>query len=597
MTSPRLGLTLSIGEYEPAISYASRLARLNGCTSLWSFCMLMGLSALKLGQGDNGEIVKLSDISGISIANLERYSMKTVTRATRSICGQVFPNKAIKIQTQHICPACILDQIDNREAYYGAPDVFWYCDFVRTCPKHHLLLVPIYDDQTGWFPYDFAGRLCQSRPNKDSLFNLMVSAPADLDHFSIASFSGVRHQSWLKDYDAYAVSRASEKLGCTMQGLRSVKGLSRAQLAHYSDIGFRALSAGPEAFAQVLNDLIKDHLGRGVGQTFGIFHIFLNSPTGRALPQVRDVLRAIILENFLIEPGEEVLGEICTDRRYYSLKSAADEAGLHPTKVASVLRSAGLLPRETSSKSILIDAARCNVMLKKLSTAVFTKDAISFLGMPWRHLVSVKNAGLISPINPACGGNYLFCQDELDTLRDEMCQNGVAASETRRDLVPIYKAANQAVCGIAEVVKLLVSGELKSVGLINGCRSFDAIRVDPNEVFQALPSYKDVTSAMTREELLTHFGVCGATVAFLIREGHFAEFRARCRKSRKVRSYVTNDSVELFSQNYISLRNLASHLGVSSTKLSFSLERQGLYELPVPARCRGRFFRCTDVVV
>ncbi|MDA8585497.1 TniQ family protein [Rhodobacteraceae bacterium] len=597
MTTPRLGLTLSIGQYEPAIAYASRLARLNGCTSLWSFCMLMGISAVKLGQGDSVEIEKLSHISGTSIVDLERFSMKTVTRATRSIGGQVFPNKAIKIQTQHICPACILDQIDNREAYYGASDVFWYCDFVRTCPKHNLLLVPLCEDQTGWFPYDFAARLCQSRPDKNALLNLMVSAPTDLDQFSIASFSGVRHQSWLKDCDAYAVSRASEKLGCTMRGLRSVKGLSRAQLAYYSDLGFHALSAGPEAFAQVLNDRVKDQAGRGVGQTFGIFHIFLNSPTGRGLPQVRDVLRTTIIENFLVEPGDTVLGEICTQRRYHSLQSAADEVGLHPIKVASVLRAAGLLPSETKSKPMLIEAERCSFMLQKLSTAVFTKDAIRFLGMPWRHLVKVKDAGLISPINPACGGNYLFCQNELTRLRNEMCQNGVALSETSEDLVPIYKAANQAVCGIAEVVKLLVSSDLKNVGLINGDHGFDAIRVDPIEVFKALPSYKDVTAAMTREELLTYFGVCKTTVAFLIREGHFDEFRTRCRKSRKVRSYITNESVGRFSQKYISLRNLALHLGVNSTRLSFSLEVKELYELPVPERCRGRFFRRADVLV
>lgn len=595
MILPRLGLTLSIGQYEPAIAYASRLARLNGCTSLWSFCMLMGLSAVKLGQGDAVEIEKLSHISGTSMADLERFSMKTVTRATRSIGGQVFPNKAIKIQTQHICPACILDQIDNREAYYGASDVFWYCDFVRTCPKHNLLLVPLREDQIGWFPYDFAARLCQSRPNKDALLNLMVSAPTDLDQFSIASFSGVRHQSWLKDCDAYAVSRASEKLGCTMQGLRSVKGLSRAQLAFYSDIGFRALSAGPEAFAQVLSDRAKDQAGRGVGQTFGIFHIFLNSPTGRALPQVRDVLRATIMENFLVEPGDTVLDELCTERRYHSLQSAADEVGLHPIKVASVLSSAGLLPRKNKSKPMLIEAASCNAMLQKLSTAVFTKDAISFLGMPWRHLVKVKDAGLISPINPACGGNYLFCQNELARLRDKMCQNGVALRETSGDLVPIYKAANQAVCGIAEVVKLLVSSDLKNVGLINGDRGFDAIRVDPIEVFKSLPSYNDVTAAMTREELLTYFGVCSATVAFLVREGHFDEFRTRCRKSRKVRSFVTTESVDRFSKTYISLRNLAIEREMRPRELSDKLSGRSLYVLPVPERCRGTFYRRVDI--
>lgn len=68
---------------------------------------------------------------------------------------------------------------------------------------------------------------------------------------------------------------------------------------------------------------------------------------------------------------------------------------------------------------------------------------------------------------------------------------------------------------------LLISGEIKVVGLMQGLRTFDAIRVDLKEGFEGLPSYKALEAAMTREELLMQFGVCGATVAFLLREGAF----------------------------------------------------------------------------
>ncbi|MEO9649375.1 MAG: hypothetical protein ABJ360_03460 [Roseobacter sp.] len=95
----RLGLTLPIGEHEPAVTYASRIAALNGCTSLWSFCGLTGLSALKLVQGDQDTLSRLSDLTGTDRSELERFSPITMTRATRSLGGQVFPNKVIKIQT------------------------------------------------------------------------------------------------------------------------------------------------------------------------------------------------------------------------------------------------------------------------------------------------------------------------------------------------------------------------------------------------------------------------------------------------------------------------------------------------------------------
>ncbi|WP_093995575.1 TniQ family protein [Octadecabacter ascidiaceicola] len=134
-----------MGEHEPAVTYASRIAALNGCNSLWSFGALTGLSALKLGQGDQDTPSRLSDLTGTDRSELERFTPITMTRAARSLGGQVFPNKDIKIQTQHICLICILDSSIDRELYFAAPRVFWYLDFVRTCPKHGLLLVPFFD--------------------------------------------------------------------------------------------------------------------------------------------------------------------------------------------------------------------------------------------------------------------------------------------------------------------------------------------------------------------------------------------------------------------------------------------------------------------
>ncbi|MEP3294912.1 MAG: TniQ family protein [Pseudoruegeria sp.] len=591
----RLGLTLLIGEHEPAVTYASRIAALNGCTSLWSFCGLTGLSALKLVQGDQDTLSRLSDLTGTDRSELERFTPITMTRATRSLGGQVFPNKVIKIQTQHICPRCISDSPADRDWYFTAPDVFWYLDFVRTCPKHGLLLVPLPENQSGWFPYDFAARLTRAQISRDALEGMMVSAPTAVDAYSISSFSGTAALSWLNDCDAYAVSRTSERLGCTVEGVTSAKYLARSELARLADIGFAVLSEGPDALRATLLDLINKRGRSGIRRVFGVFFNLMDGKMGDEISSVRKVLREVILENFIIQPGDILLGEPCLKRRFHSLQSAADQTGVHPTKVASVLTAAGLMPRHEDTKLIQIEAEPAEEMLRRLSNAVLTRDALKFLGLPWRHMMSLQDAGLISPINPACGGHYMYCRHELIKLRDAMCQNGRDVGQEGIGLVPIYKAANQSVCGIAEVAKLLVSGCLEKVGLVNGVRTFDSIRVDPTEVFEALPAYEAVAAAMTREDLLQHFGVCGATVAFLLREGHFDEFRARCRTSRKVRSYVTKASVDQFSGKYISLKNLAKEQKVSGRVLSHHLKGEGLYELPVPSRCRGRFFRLTDV--
>lgn len=597
MRSTRLGLTLPIGQNEPAATYASRLAALNGCSSLWAFCSLTGLSAFGLARADTDELSLLSDLSGTPVADLERFSPRRKTRASRMLGSQVFPNKDIKIQTQYICPKCVIEAAFDREWYHAPPDVFWYLDFVRTCPKHGLLLVPMPEQQTGWFPHDFAARLSRAQISRAGLASMMRSAPTKVDEFSIGSFSGNAGNSWLAGSSAYAVSRASERLGCVLDGTKSARYLDRSELARLADIGFAVLSGGPGAVREVLVDLVQERGRSSIRRTFGVFFNLLDGKMGQEIPVVRNLLREVVLENFIVHPGEHILGEVCSTRRFHNLQSASNLTGVHPTKIASVLKSAGLMPETTESGPILIEANPANEMLQKLSSSVLTRDALRFLGLPWRHLIRLQEAGLIAPINPACGGQYMYCLHDLKRLRDAMCQNGRALSKECAELVPIYKAANQSVCPISEVVKLLVSGELGNVGLIEGNHGFDAIRVDPSEVFAALPAYKEITKAMTREELLKCLGVCTKTVAFLIREGHFDEFRARCRHSRKVRSYVTVSSIERFSEKYVSLRNLAHEKQIPALKLSNQLKGSGLYELPVPEKCRGRLFRREDLLL
>jgi len=592
----RLGLTLPIGEHEPAVTYASRIAALNGCNSLWSFCGLTGLSALKLAQGEAETLKRLSGLTGTDVSALTRFTPCTETRATRCLGGQIFPNKDIKIQTQHICPRCILDSSIDRELYFAAPRVFWYLDFVRTCPKHGLLLVPLPERQKGWFPYDFAARLKRSQISRDQLVDLIAPAPNKVDQFSIGLLSGDVDRSWLGNSDAYVVSRTSERLGCAVEGVTSAKYLARSELARLADIGFAVLSDGPDALRATLLDLINQRGRSGTRRVFGVFFNLMDGKMGQKIPSVRNVLREVILENFVVHPGDILLGEPCLKRRFHSLQSAADQTGIHPTKVASVLTAAGLMPRHDDAQFIQIEAEPAEEMLRRLSNAVLTRDALKFLGLPWRHMMSLQDAGLISPINPACGGQYMYCRHELSSLRDAMCQNGHDIGLERAGLVPIYKAANQTVCGVAEVVKLLISGRLKKVGLLHGVPSFDAIRVNPAEVFEALPRYDAVAKAMTRDDLLKQFGVCGATVAFLLREGCFDEFRARCPKSRKIRSYVTKTSVDQFSHEYVSLRNLAREQQVSGRVLSHRLKNTEILELPVPSNCRGRFFRRSNVL-
>ncbi|PRY75422.1 hypothetical protein CLV80_1129 [Yoonia maritima] len=424
----------------------------------------------------------------------------------------------------------------------------------------------------------------------------MVSAPTAVDAHSIRSFSGNTEAFWLSDCDAYALSRASERLGCAIEDIRSAKYLDRSELARLADVGFAALLKGPDNLRATLVDLVKQRGRSGTRRVFGVFFNLMEGKMGQAMPAVRRVLREVILENFVINPGDMLLGKLCSERRFHSLQSAADQTGVHPTKVASVLTAAGLMARDIEGKFTQIEAKRAEAMLRRLSSAVLTRDALKFLGLPWRHLMSLQNAEVISPINPACGGQYMYCRHELSSLRDAMCQNGHDIGLERAGLVPIYKAANQSVCGVAEVVKLLISGRLKKVGLAHGVPSFDAIRVDPAEVFEALPRYDAVAKAMTRDDLLKQFGVCGATVAFLLREGCFDEFRARCPKSRKIRSYVTKTSVDQFSHEYVSLRNLAREQQVSGRVLSYRLKNTEILELPVPSNCRGRFFRRSDVL-
>ena len=95
---------------------------------------------------------------------------------------------------------------------------------------------------------------------------------------------------------------------------------------------------------EALVDLVRERGRSSIRRTFGIFFNLMDGKMGQEIPVVRNLLREVIVENFMVHQGEQLLGEVCTTQRFHNLKSASDLTGVHPTKIARVLKSAGLMP-------------------------------------------------------------------------------------------------------------------------------------------------------------------------------------------------------------------------------------------------------------
>ncbi|WP_226551928.1 TniQ family protein [Celeribacter naphthalenivorans] len=326
----RLALTVPLMPFEPATSFISRLAALNGSPHVQDFCSDMGLNWKHLVGGDAQALADASDLSGVDVAALARYSVRLFDKRHYVLNDETLTARCFLRNRQLVCPECLREDIRAAGLYSAHCRMHWQIAQLRHCPKHDVELIALPEANYPRHASDFAARV------RDSVAGLRPPVHGKCTRFETwlaRRLEGCSDGTWLNRIDFDVVTCFCESLGVLIvHGARMRReNLSGAQLSYAADQGFQACLSGAEGISNALSDIQKNSGSERPGYftDFGPFARWITHKRScpRHAPLI-NIVRNYIWSHYPIDKGEMVLGQPCPKRQLHSASSASQEYGI-----------------------------------------------------------------------------------------------------------------------------------------------------------------------------------------------------------------------------------------------------------------------------
>jgi len=587
----RLSPTLPLSEDETAISFTSRLARLNHIPSARTFCTDLGLNFQGIVDNDPAALAELASLAGVSQEALIKDALRREGDVW-SLNGERIPKTSLRRERIFVCPHCLRDDIASSSlpadiAIYGRTR--WQIAHLRTCPTHNVALAEAANKEKTSEGHDFAllvGPRVQSLTEGGNW--LHQRAPSPLETYLDNRLNGDKiDDAWLDTLDLCVAARLCEIVGAVaIRGRRpKLADMTDSDWWAAGDAGYKVAVGSISAFRSFLTQLHETFPDRknnsGPQAEFGeIYHWLAFGARDPGHDPVRDILRQHIIETTPVGPGDTVLGVKVERRVLHSIHTAAIAFDAHPKRLRKILETSGVIvgaQLEGTDDRVLFDAAKAQ--------AIFDSGAIT--GVPLRDIESYLNAGRVHArllvkhgfITPAPGtdgesSNAVFAKATLDAFLERLAANAVPMSTPPQNAVSIPQAAKRANCSAMEIVKLILDKQLSWIGSLSDEKGYLAVLVDFHEIRDRTrgPALDGMTAEQIRIDMKTTIRVVNA----LIVGGHLTKRTVINPLNRCPVSIVARSDYERFRSEYATLFDLSRELGRHHLKLKAEFMVQGI---------------------
>jgi hypothetical protein len=258
----RLSKSLPLAPQEPAFSYMSRLAALNGIGAV-DFAKDMGLGFGNVIAGKPETLRALAHLAGVSFDDLQTWTPTYIGNRNHLFRGERFHALGLHNTTIHGCPACLRNDAmatgvrNDKAMAIRAP---WLVHHVSLCMTHNLPLVALW-------------KLTAPQPRHDATARLRDIAPAILsgeldpppreaspfDKWIWARLQGQRSDIWLDQFALHPATHFCELLGRAAYSVKipRSKKFGRQHLHISTGVGFVLASTGERGVRSALTELQK----------------------------------------------------------------------------------------------------------------------------------------------------------------------------------------------------------------------------------------------------------------------------------------------------------------------------------------------------
>ena len=553
-----LALTCDLFDRETPTSLVSRLAQRNRCGSASDFCLDVGLDWKSIIRGDAEEISRLADFAKVSASDLQRYTIRNVSKSRFRIGREVGTISTIRRTHTSICPNCIADSYSK----HGPRGLFrradWQLVSVRICEVHSRTLIRLPLEHVAIRNYDTAAQILQHFDLIKKMRNYgAITPPTGLENYFRARLAGGCRKEWIDRLTLGVVSRCSEMLGARILFGPGAKAreLSDRMLHEAGGAGFDILRRGPDALRACLIELKQGHLeGDGYHtEDLGLFFYWLTaSRAPKELRPIRGIVRDFVVDYYPLDPGRVILGQVIHCPKLISLREASRRLRIRQTRIRSLCAAAGIVPREAPASLSENDLQNLVSYLGRFATF---KETAAHIGCGFT-LSRLDELGMIAKreIEP---GVWRYTWTDIENFLKPI--EDLPIRKEGAQLRNLWTTCKQLKCTFAEVFVMIQSGLLRNAARLPGAANFAALLLDPDEVrgHLALGIPQDPLLREVAMKLRSN----GRTVHYLAKHGLLKIRKMRHPSSRNMRWYVDRHSLEQFLELHVTIGLLAEALG------------------------------------
>jgi hypothetical protein len=605
---------------EPPTSYLSRLAAANG-VSAREFCRDWGIAFQDLVEGKAGAIAELAKLGGVPAEDLMRFAFIRGEGFNFTHRGQNLVRASLRCRAVHICPTCLLQDIQQAPklkpgiAVYNRAD--WSIDAITTCLIHKTGLVEIADGRVWETRHDFVVLV---EPHLSRLGLLAKHAkpqlPSCLERYVVSRLDGAQHDGgFLGGLDLHVVIKTCEAIGAVAEFGRRVdlKTLTVGDRRRAGERGFGVVAGGSAGIWKFLGSLqasfAGERGGRGVGfgpaVAFGSLYRFLKSghvnrfyPKDQAFAAVRTVVADFIKQHYPLGPGDLVFGEPVTERILHSVQTLSVETGLNPVRLRKLVFASGLVSVEQmafSNHNIIFSAAAGLSAVDKAKDAMTLPAVARYLGASLPDARTLYLQQFIRPFTPA-GALHLkprFAASDLDEFLLKLTDGAGRVKQRKSGQCSIVAAARRAHCAKPIILRMILEKRLAWVGRWDGVSGYASVLVNLDEIRSKVRG-ADHGGLGARETALA-LKTSDWVAAALIAEGHLKKVTLTRPVSRYKREVVMPEEIERFRKAYVSAWELQADLKKRVSDVKRDLAARGVKPAFDPHKVHAVFYRREDL--
>ncbi|RJE85034.1 TniQ family protein [Paracoccus onubensis] len=586
-----LALSLAPQPSEPAIGVASRIAMKLGISNV-SDCLLdLGINWPLFRRGRPTEIEQFADIIDADGAILLHESFAPRPEGRFSFRGHLLDRPMVNRCEIRLCPLCVLEDHDRGGTLERYCRAHWQLNQLRTCPHHSVPIMTLPSPPAPHYALDFA-RIVERN------FEIIQQAAATtvvrshrFESWLLHRLAYQRPRHWFDELEVSVVTQLCEKAGTALcfGAAAAPRQLDSEQLATATEVAFQRLAATNARLEPLIREIWEACPSQRPGYytAFGNLWRWLDKAKGdhrykRVLQEMAD----FVFTHQSIPAGTSLLGQICKERRYHSVKSAAAAYGLNTSRTDRLL------------KTLIKDGQGLGVeaidpLLSRITSCLPRVKAAKRMGVSPDMFDRLKHIGRLLPAFSGENVADLFDIKELDHLRHTIFSHAQIVHQRPPNCSRITAAAGIVSVPCEEILAMVAEGKIAFVGQEAGNHRMCDLYVNRDELRDLVhgPEEPIPPNQLTIDQTRRVLHLNTQTIAWLIRQGYLPTRRYWNERRRRHSRLIAKADVNAFANRYVSLGALAAEARIQANHVARRLERKGIIPIDFPPNLNKIFLR------